>query len=93
MRGERGDRLFHPEEADQPRELHEREVRLRVRCFVPRCREQVGLADAVAAVEVAGGAPMLLSSRVRRPHLDAFAGAEIAAVNRSISARAAACDG
>jgi hypothetical protein len=39
MVGERADRLLHPEEPDQARELGEREVSLRRRRFVPRRRE------------------------------------------------------
>ena len=89
VRRERGDRLVHAEEADDAGQLGERQVRLGIGCFVPRRREQVGLAHAVAAVEVARR-----SSRQRRPpafrHRFAARRFSDRAVNRSISARAAA---
>ena len=84
VRREGGDRRLHAEEPDDAGELGEREVRLRRRRLVPRGGEQVGLADAVAAVEVArGGAGW----RVRFPQRFGLGASPIAEVKRSIAAR------
>ena len=83
------------ERADQVRDLDERPVSLWLRDGVPERGQQVGLADAEAAVEVETcatlGPPGPPSKD--RPSQPRFTGWPIWAANASAAATAAACDG